>query len=184
MYVSPIQKGYQKKLVNLALKKAGSERRLSLFVGIPKGSLYNYKAEHRNLSESRARCIVDFLQMDYHEIETYWIICKLPLNWGRVKGGKNCILSKKAAGTFEESIKLLKTISSKRMKEWHDNMKKSDFQKYHCIQYERFKKIATYTLKTSKGEFVRNNLEKLIADHLFFLGIDYSYEKYAVLHNY
>lgn len=109
-------------------------------------------------------------------IESEWVAESLPDHWGCREGGKKCVLSKRRAGTLEKNLSLLKKMSSERMKDWHKRMKKEDPFVYHQIQYARFKKIASYSCKTDRGELVRNRLEKEIADRLNAMGVDYSYE--------
>ncbi|MEO5355607.1 MAG: hypothetical protein H7835_20740, partial [Magnetococcus sp. XQGC-1] len=52
------------------------------------------------------------------------------------------------------------------LKTWHSKMKKQDPEKYHIIQYERFKKIGNYKLLTKNKEKVRNKLEQEVANIL------------------
>ncbi len=106
---------------------------------------------------------------------------KLPYLWGRIKGGRMLIRLKKQNGTFVDTVERLKKVNSKRMKRWHRYMKKHEPEAYYTSQYERFKKIGKYSSLTKKGFKVRNRLEKIVADFLFSLGLDFEYEPYILL---
>lgn len=170
----------QKKLVSQAIRNAGSERKLALFCGIPKSSLYALKFEKRNLSNINLQKLLPFINLTKKDVEKD-IQQKLPYIWGRIKGGRTLIRLKKLNGTFFDTIKKLKKVNSKRMKLWHKYMKKNDPQAYYTSQYERFKKIGKYSSLTKSGFKVRNRLEKSVADFLFSLAINFEYEPYLLL---
>ncbi len=170
-----LAKGKQKEIINKAITKAGSERRLSKLLAIPKSSLYRYKFEINNLPEYRLHELIDFINLTRNEL----IITKRPSNWGQVTGGINCVINKKLKGTFQNEIANLKLISSKRMKEWHKQMKKESPERYYKIQYERFKKInGGYKYQLMDTTPVRNKLEKIVGDFLISQGIKFEYEPY------
>ena len=158
------KKGKQRQLIEKAINKAGSERKLSSITNIPKGSISALKFEIRNLSDKHAEKICRFLDInlqDMHYEKT------LPSNWGQVKGGKNLIKIKKKTGTIVETIERLKIATNKRLKEWHRNMKENNPEQYHLWQYERFKKIGKgYTYMLSNRIKVRNSLEQEIGNFL------------------
>jgi|GEM_PF-1581057 len=172
------KKGKQAKFIIQAIIKAGSERKLAKIIGIPKGTIYGYKFEVNNISDVRFKIILGFLGDPYSKYRQH-IIKELPSNWGKVKGGINCVVKKKQDGTFRETIEKLRKVSSKRMKNWHDQMKRDYPKEYHIWQYERFKKVGrgyTYHLKNQIP--VRNKLERKIGNFLISEGINFEYEPY------
>lgn len=172
------RKGKQKELLEQAITKAGSERKLAKLVGIPKGYIYNLKFEKRNLSNFYAKNLFKFLGIPRSKIEKD-ILEILPANWGKIKGGVKLIKIKKEKGIFEKDIEKLRKLSSIRMKKWHKKMKKEEPRTYYIWQYERFKKIGGgYKIKTEKGIFVRNKFEKSVADFLYSLKLNFQYEPY------
>lgn len=167
-----LKKGKQERLLRKAIKKAGSYRQLSKLIKIPRSSLSEYVRE-RMIPEERLNKILKFLQIK--NIENL-ILEKLTDNWKQIKGGKNCIVSKKEKGTFEKEMKRWQNYQAKKLKKWHKSMKKNNPERYYLLQYSRFKKIGGYKYKTIKGEKVRNSFEKETADILHRLGIKYEYE--------
>lgn len=171
-----LKKGYQKYLISLAIETAGSERKLASKVNIPNSSIYSYKFEKRNLTEERLKIICDFLNIK--DIKKS-ILGYLPKNWGKIKGGKNCVKSKIKNGTFKSNIEKMRKASSKRMKKWHKEMKQNNPEKYYKLQYKRFKKIGNKSLlKTIAGIEVRNKYEKEMVDFLFNKNLKFEYEPY------
>ena len=67
-----------------------------------------------------------------------------------------------------------------RLANWHAKMKRESPEEYYKIQYERFKKVGAYKLKTKRGELVRNQLELEVANIIHGLGLDYSYEVFLM----
>ena len=114
------KKGKQRALLERAIEKAGSERKLVAKTKIPKGSIYGLKHEKKNLSEKYALALCKFLNIQTNKIGYDEI---LPSNWGQIKGGKNLIRKKKDDGTFSQTVERLRQVSSKRMKQWHKEMK-------------------------------------------------------------
>ncbi len=175
MYVE-LDLNYQKEIVQKAVKKAESERKLSKILNIPKSSINEYK-NGRKLPLSRYKNIIKFLGID-SEIAKEMIKKILDDNWKQKLGGEEVVRIKKENGTFQKNLNQLREASSLRMKKWHFEMKNSHRKRYYTIQYERFKKIGGYKFVSKRGERVRNILEKKVADMLYNSKIDYEYEKY------
>jgi len=165
-------KGIQKQLISRAIRKAGSERKLSKMIGIPKSTIYEYKYERMNLPLERFEKLLSFLGLSIKKYKIEYLL----ENWGRVKGGVNCVKNKILNGTLKSNLEKARK-KTKGIKSWHVKMRRKDPVKYHLIQYEHFKKIGGYKYKTLRGELVRNSLEKEIADFLYLNGLNYSYEK-------
>jgi len=173
-----LKKGKQKEIICRAITKAGSERKLCKTLNLSKGALYRYKSELGNIPRNRLQKILTFLDEDIKKYEKY-ILEDLPKNWGRIKGGINCINKKKKEGTFQETVERLRKVSSSRMKQWHKQMKEKYPKKYHIWQYERFKKVGRgYTYMLMNKVPVRNVLEKLVGDFLILSNIKFEYEPY------
>ena len=168
----------QKEIIKKAISKAGSYRKLSKLLEIPRSSLVRYFKE-KALPENRFNKIIKFLKIKINDKE----ISKLPDNWKQVLGGKNCVKSKKKKGLFEEQLKKAQINGAIKLKEWHANMKQKNPKKYYLIQYNNFKKIGGYKFKTKKGEKVRNLFEMKIADILNKVGINYEYEPLIKIEN-
>lgn len=172
------KKNKLRSIINIAIKKAGSERKLCKIVGFSKIALYYYKNELYNIPKDRLLKILNVINSSF-EFHSSHIMEILPENWGQIKGGINCVKKKKSEGTFDFHILKLKKISSKRMKEWHRHMKVNFPKEYYIWQYERFKKVSRgYSCKLANGIFVRNNLEKEVGDFLLAKRIDFQYESY------
>jgi len=176
MYIK-FKKNYQQLLMKKALKKAGSERKLSKLVKIPAGSINQYKTGLRLMPRFRIIRILRFLKIPKRKIEKF-IDKELPDNWRQVKGGKKLIKIMKRTGRFEKMIKRITKESGKKLREWHIKMKKTNEKEYYLTQYKRFRKIAEYKFKTKKGEKVRNILEQKIANYLKKQKINYLYEPF------
>jgi len=172
MYIK-LKKGKQEEIIRGAIKKAGSYRKLSKITKITRSSLYGY-IKGRLMPENTFNSLLKFLKKPDL---TNFISEKLPENWKQIKGGKNCVASKKEKGTFEKGMVKCQKAQSKKLKEWHRLMKEKDPERYYNLQYSRFKKIAGYKYLTKKGEKVRNKFEKDIADVLYKLNIHYKYEQ-------
>ncbi len=168
--------GKQKELIEKAISKSGSERKLSHLIGISKGSIYSYKKEQYNLSYSVLKKLAEFLN---EPITKYYpsVIEELPSNWGRKIGGINCVAKKKEEGIFDKHLIKLRKASSKYMKNLHKEMKSKSPIEYYRSQYEKFKKIAPgYVLKLSDGTPVRNSLEQSVGNFLLQEQIKFEYE--------
>jgi len=170
MYVK-LNKNKQKEIMRNAVKKAGSYKKLSKILNIPKSSLFSY-FNGRVILEERFQTIINFLEIDKEKL----LIKKLDQNWKQVLGGKLCVHAKKKKGTFEKQLKNAQEKGAMKLKEWHKHMKKNHPKKYYLIQYSNLKKVAGYKYKTKRGEKVRNIFEKQVADIFYDLGIAYEYE--------
>ena len=170
MYVK-LKIGKQKEILKKSIKQAGSQRKLAKIIKIPKSIICDY-LNGRLMTEIKLSKIINFLGI---KCVTNLIESKLSENWRQVLGGKNCVISKKNKGTFSRDMDLINQISSRKLKEWHQNMKKTEPELYYKIQNSRFKKMLGYKCRTINGEKVRNIWEKQIADILLSLGIKYEY---------
>lgn len=171
------KEGDQRKLIQRAIAKSGSEIKLSKLTKIPKGSISSIKLEKRNLSEKYAIELCKFLNISIEDMD---YIGLLPSNWGQVKGGRNLIQNKIKEGTLKDTVEVLRKVSSKRMKQWHKFMKENNTKEYYLWQYERFKKVGRgYSFALKNGTKVRNILEKKIGNFLSTLPAHFEYEPYV-----
>ncbi len=172
MYIR-FRKGEQFRLLKSAIKIAGSQRALSKILGISNQKISEFASKERTLNENHFNKLVAFVGIKDSEslIEE-----RLQNNWRQILGGKNCVISKKNNGTFDRDMKVLQKIQSRKLKKWHRDMRKNSPEEYYLIQYSRFKKIGNYKDLTLRGEKVRNELERDVADILFKNGINYEYE--------
>jgi len=170
-----MHKGELKRMMVAAIRRVGSERKLTKATGIPSITIYYYKNEMYHISEERFKAIIHLLGMSEEEANAN-VECLLPTNWGRVKGGKNCLAIKKKKGTWNTNFRKMMVGSSKNLKAWHKKMKREHPVDYHRDQYRRFKKIGEYKYTANRGEKVRNTLEKKVADFLYDNGLEYEYE--------
>lgn len=173
-----LKQGKQNEIICKAIDKAGSERKMCKAAGIPYGSLYRYKFELSNIPKDRLLNIIKLLNLDINKYKNN-ILKELPDNWGQAKGGINCVNKKIANGTLENEINRLRLISSRRMKQWHKQMKENFPKEYYIKQYEKFKMIdGGYKHRLSNGILVRNKLEKEVGDFLISHNIYFEYEPY------
>ena len=170
MYIK-LEKVEQEKLIQLAINKAGSYRKLVKIIKIPRTSILRYK-QLGVIPEKRYEEILKFIGIERETIKTI----KLEDNWKQILGGKMCVKIKKEKGTFEKQLKKAQKLGAKGLKEWHKKMKKEKPKEYYLIQYQKFKKISGYKYKTKNGERVRNKFEEKVANKLRELGIKYEYE--------
>ena len=168
---SKLSQPIQESLIKDAIKKAGSYRKLSKILKIPKSSLNEYK-KSQSIPQDRLMRLISFLKKDPSKLN----IKKLDKNWKQKIGGINCVKAKKKKRTFKKDLQKAQEKGIKKIKEWHTIMKLTKPQKYYLMQYEKFKKIGGYKYKTNKGERVRNIFEKEVVDILYDLGINYEYE--------
>jgi len=171
------KEGKQKWLMEKAIKKAGSERKLKIIIKIPNQTINHYRTEYTNISRDRLNLIIGFLKINKEKVEKL-IEKKLNENWGRKKGGIELINKHKKNGTYNQYLIYLKKRGKKIFTNMHKDMKKKDPEGYHIMQYQKFKKVGLYKYKTKRGELVRNELEKNTADLLYSLGLHYEYEPY------
>lgn len=172
IYYMYLKLNNQKQLINKAVKKAGSSRKLALQINVPSSSIDRYLVGGF-IPDERVSKLLGFIGIK--NIEKY-ITNKLEDNFRQKSGGLNCVKAKKEKGTFERDMKKLQDIQSRKLKKWHHYMKTNKPEEYYKLQYNRFKKIGGYNYKTKKGELVRNLFEKKVADIFFNLGLDYQYE--------
>lgn len=169
----------QKSMILEAIEKAGSYRKLAKMIKIPRSSIIRY-VKGSAIPKDRFDQIANLLKIkDKKEA----VQSRLEKNFRQKMGGKKCVLSKKEKGTFKRDMKRLQNIQSKKLKMWHKFMKKNKPEEYYQLQYSRFKKIGGYHYKTKKGENVRNQLEKDIADLLYKMKIEYKYETLIKINN-
>src|SRR3989344_910058 len=93
------KKGKQILLMEKAIKKAGSERKLKKILKIPNQTINHYRNELVNISKERLDLIINFLGINIREIDKL-IEKRLDENWGRYKGGRNLIRKHKLRGTY------------------------------------------------------------------------------------
>jgi hypothetical protein len=176
-----LKRGKQNELIKRAIVKAGSERKLCKLIGISKGAIYGCKHELWNIPKERLDKILKFIGLDTSECGKY-ILEELPKDWGRRKGGINCVAKKKKDGTFEETIRRLRKGSSRYMKKWHKNMRENSPKVYHIWQYEKFKKVGRgFCFSLKNNTLVRNRLKKKIGDFLIINKFRFEYEPYIHL---
>ncbi|MBS3079504.1 hypothetical protein J4218_05260 [Candidatus Pacearchaeota archaeon] len=173
MYLK-LKKGKLQEIISLAIKRAGSIRKLVLKVNIPRSTIFENYQEKHFINEKNLNKILQYLEI---KLDKKDILKRFPDNWKQIIGGKKCVETKKANGTYEKQLKQCQQKGGKiYLKKWHSKMKKQDSEKYHILQYERFKKISNYKFETKNKEKVRNKLEKEVADILKTMNIKYRYE--------
>ncbi|MFA5126337.1 MAG: hypothetical protein WC462_05045 [archaeon] len=178
MYVE-IDKGIQSDLLQKSISRAGSERKLARITQIPSGMIYFYKNSTYRLPYDRFSAVLNFLGLNENDC----LFELIDANEYRSKGGKATYAKYKESGRFPTIHKKMRLASSLKMKEWHKHMKRTKTKEYYELQYARFKKVSPYKIKTKKGHFVRNQLEKEVADLLYERKIDYDYEPYIYVFN-
>ena len=161
----------QDKILNSAMEKAGSDRKLSKMINIPKASIARYKSGGA-IPQERFERILNFLKIEKSTVE----IKEFKNNWKQSLGGQASVKIKKENGTFEEQLRKAQKSGGKFLVGWHERMKRKDPKRYHLMQQEKFRRIGVYKCMTIKGERVRNKFEKAVADKLTELRISYEYE--------
>lgn len=161
----------QKTIIFQAIEKAGSYRKMSKILNIPRSSIVRYY-QNGTIPQDRFDKIIDFLEIKTEKLK----FKRLEKNWKQVLGGEGCVKSKKYKGTFEEQLKNAQERGVKKFKEWHKRMKKENPKEYYQMQYNNFKKVSGYKFITKRGHKVRNKFEKQIADILYKFKIEYEYE--------
>ncbi len=167
-----IGKSIQIKLLKDAISKAGSERKMEKATKIPHASIGLYAHGTHKLTAERFKKILNFLELNENDFSFKLIDPKIY----RIKGGKAVFQKYLKENRFTEIHQKMRKASSAKMKEWHKKMKNEEPEKYYNTQYERFKKVGGYACKSKRGEIVRNKLEQEVADLLFGLNQNYSYE--------
>jgi len=168
-----LKKGKLRELTARAVKKAGTMRKLEIQIGISRSMICHWHLEKCSIQKHNLNKLLKYLDTSFDQKDVAKI---LPNNWRQVIGGKNCVARKKERGVFESQLKEVHKASSVHMKKWHRNMKQNEPEKYHLMQYEKFKKIGGYKFITNNGEKVRNKFEKDTADILKDRGFQYEYE--------
>lgn len=92
------------------------------------------------------------------------------------KGGLKTVELHRSNGRLNQILELARKKNSIVLAAWHRKMKTQNPAEYYAIQYFRFKKVGKYKLRSVRGEWVRNDLEKQVADFLFEQKIEYAYE--------
>ena len=90
--VYKFKKPFQNKLISAAIHKAGSQRKLSKLLNIPKGCISSYKSCRNLIPNMRLKKFLNYLNYSYKDIFPF-IVEKLPTNWGAKLGAK--IIQKK-----------------------------------------------------------------------------------------
>ena len=174
MYLK-LKKGKLREVLSKAINLAGSLRKLEKEIGLSKTTLSD--SHNEKLFAIREDRLNKILNYSKFELKNDDIIRKLPNNWRQINGGKRLVQIRKENGTFDEQLMRCRASNNyKSIKLWHKRMKKEEPEKYHLMQYEKFKKIGGYKFITENKEKVRNLLEKEVADILRKLGLKYKYE--------
>jgi len=171
-----LREGVLKEIISEAVEKAGSFRLLVKKVNIPRSTLAHFK--NRKNVTIRHETLERILFYIEKKLNDDIILKKLDNNWKQKIGGDKCFAKKKKDGTLYKQLEKSreKIPEGKRLIDWHNKMKKNNPEDYHKTQYEHFKKVGGYKLITNKGEKVRNQLEKDVADRLYEKSINYKYE--------
>jgi len=168
-----LKNGELKRIMLEAIEKAGSYRKLSKSVKIPRSKVWSYQKYNIALTEERLDKILEYINKKISDVN---IEKELPNNWRQTIGGKNCVKKKINNGTLNKQLTQSRKNIKKTISDWHHQMKKENSEKYHLLQYNHFKKISEYKFITKNNEKVRNKLEKDVADLLNSLNIKYQYE--------
>lgn len=179
MYYVKIDPNFQKQLLKDAILKAGSERKLKKELNFPLIMIYFYKNAIHKLPLYRFDLLLQYIGLNKKDISFELINSKE----FRKIGGELAYKKSKSNNTFDIIHKKMRKSSSKRMKIWHKIRKEKDFEKYSKQQYEFFKKISNYKIKTKSDLFVRNWLEKEVADELTRQKLCFEYEPYIRIGN-
>ena len=174
--------GKQNWLMEKAISKAGSERKLSKIIKISHQQINKYRLEKLLLPDTTLNILLNFLNLNRQKIENF-VISELDDNWGRFKGGVNLIKKHKLNGTYKSYLIHLKKRGKRVFSNWHKTMKKNNPELYYKMQHEKFKRIGIDKYRTKKGHLVRNKLELDIANFLYSKGFEYEYEPYLKINN-
>jgi hypothetical protein len=177
LFYIKLDKAIQVDLCKMAIEKAGSEKELSFILKIPASTFYFYKKALYSFPLSRFTRLLEFLGIKEADL-SYALV---DANESRQKGGNAVYSNYLKSGRFLEIHKKMRIASSEYMKDWHKKARQLNAQKYYELQYSRFKKIGGYKIKTNKGHFVRNWLEKEVADILYANKLSYEYEPYTLV---
>ena len=111
--------------MNNVIAKIGSERKLAKLCNVSKSSVNDYRTEKVNISEHRLKMFCNLSKISSNKLLKD--VVRLNDNWGQVKGGIECVNSKKRKGTYALQLK-------SAQKQWHKFMKK-----YHKLTYKKQK---------------------------------------------
>jgi len=167
--------GELRRLINHAIACTGTERNLERAVRIPKSSINRYKRETALITDLRFGRLLKLIGASKDQFK---IVRKVPDSWGQSKGGKSCYASKVKTGTWQQNLEKMRRNSYK-ISQWHAHMRETEPEKYYSTQYSNFKHIGGYKCVSMRGERVRNELEKAIADLIHRLGLNYEYEPFV-----
>ncbi len=157
-------------LFSRAVQKAGSEKRLAKLVKIPSASIYEYRIHHRRIPWVRFVRLRDFVGWGTIPFQ------RLSLNPFYQKGGNATTQRLLKENRLEKVLQKARKKAAEKLKEWHARTKETNPSLYYSIQYSRFKRIGGHKFQTQRGEHVRNELERMVADCLCAAGILYTYE--------
>ena len=175
-------KGKQAEIIELALTKAGSERKLRDAAGLSLGAIHRCKNELSHIRKDRLLKLLKFLNTEITQYEND-IVEKIPLNFRQVKGGINRVEKSRENGTFQNSMEHLHEQSSKWTKNWHETMKQEKPLMYFQMQYEKFKKInGGYKFNLADVTPVRNQLEVDVGNFLISEKFGFLYEPLITIH--
>jgi len=127
-----LKEGEQKKLLEKAIDKFGSEKKLSIYSGIPYQTINYYKNNKYNIPEERLYILLKLLDIDYNSFENN-VISHLNKNWGRKKGGDALIQIIKQNGKYYKYVNYLKERGSKIFKNWHKTLREKNEKEYFRI---------------------------------------------------
>jgi len=96
-----LKKGVLKKIVSIALEKAGNIRDLANEIGIPRSTLSSYHMESIAVRKEKFDKILAYVGSSFDEKN---ILETLPVNWRQIKGGKKCVEIKKKSGTYKKQL--------------------------------------------------------------------------------
>lgn len=166
----------QAKLIEDAIRKAGSERKLGKITGIPDVAIHVYKKLKHRMPYRRFKTLAGFLGLE----ESGFRFELIDPREFHSKGGRAVQKKYLKENRLEEILKNLHKHGreNKFLKQWHAKMKKENPDEYHKIQFNRFKGAGRYKCKTERGEIVRNQLEAETANIMHEAGINYEYESF------
>lgn len=135
-----LDKTKQKELINSAVKKAGSYRRLANILNMSKTALHKY-SNSEMIHKDKFEKIANFVIINNKES---LILEQFKDNYKQKIGGKKCVESKIKKGTFKRDLLKAQQNGALKLKEWHRLMKKNNPKEYYLIQYSKFKKVGEY----------------------------------------
>ena len=173
-----LEKNRLKDLLQKAISKAGSIRKLESQLHIPQTSISDYFHERRLIPELRLQKILLFTKEKLYSSDIKKIEDS---NWRQKMGGKRAVELKKLNGTYDSQLYTSQQKGLYYMQTWHQTMRDIYPHWYQEFQKENLKKSGRYKFLTSRGELVRNRLELEMAQLLDHLHIPYIYESKVVI---